>query len=119
MVLASLRSLWDQLRDLRWIRRRPTPARRPRLQPQVETLEDRCVPTTNPVSQFPITVDGRFTPGGEWSDITPLTFHSPTTPGGHLEATNGLTDPATNSTLYAALAVPPPAKRGRWTTAST
>lgn len=30
----------------------------------------------NPVSQFLHTIDGQFSPGGEWSDVTPAAFNS-------------------------------------------
>lgn len=70
----------------------------------------RGVEVTNPISQFPITVDGQFTDGvgtGEWSDTTPLAFISPPTGDGFSLA--GLKqaqigDPGVNSLLYAALA---------------
>ena len=62
----------------------------------------------NPVSQFPVTVDGQFTGGvvggalqGEWSDVTPLAFISPATPGGTLFQVP-VGDSARNSLLYAA-----------------
>lgn len=64
----------------------------------------------NPVSQFPIIVDGLFTGGvsggqivGEWSDVAPLAFISPTSPGGTLVRTT-LEDPLRNSLLYAGIA---------------
>jgi hypothetical protein len=65
---------------------------------------------TNPVSSFPVTVDGQFTGGvdggqlqGEWSDISPLAFISPPTPSGQLlEVPVG--DSRANSLLYAAVA---------------
>lgn len=65
----------------------------------------------NPLSQFPITVDGQFTDGvspegvvqGEWSDVTPQAFISPPTNSGQL-VLSSLGDPAVNSLLYAAVA---------------
>jgi hypothetical protein len=65
---------------------------------------------TNPISSFPITVDGQFTDGvsggvlsGEWSDVTPKAFISPPTDSGQLlEVPVG--DPRANSLLYAAVA---------------
>jgi hypothetical protein len=54
----------------------------------------------NPVSQFPITVDGQFTNNLEWSDVNKLAFistNSSLTP----VAAN---DPAANSFLWAAIA---------------
>src|SRR5439155_8162749 len=79
-------------------------------------LLERRVPLAgtiaNPVSMFPVTVDGQFTNGlgaGEWSDVTPASFHSPLTPGDTFRPTMP-GDPTTNSLLYAALApeMPPP-----------
>lgn len=65
---------------------------------------------TNPVSAFPMTMDGQFTGGvvagvaiGEWSDITPLAFISPTNPSGILLRTE-VGDPLANSLLYAGIA---------------
>ena len=64
----------------------------------------------NPVSQFPITIDGQFTGGvgggvvqGEWSDVTPQAFIAPPDAGGVLQATT-LNDSRANSLLYAGLA---------------
>ena len=65
----------------------------------------------NPVSAFPITIDGKFTGGvvggvvqGEWSDITPQAFIAPPSAvNGVLQATT-LGDPRANSLLYAGLA---------------
>ena len=65
---------------------------------------------SNPLSQFPITVDGQFSGGltggivqGEWSGVTPLAFISPIATNGTLQTTN-LGNPAANSLLYAAIA---------------
>ncbi|MCE9556786.1 MAG: PEP-CTERM sorting domain-containing protein [Planctomycetes bacterium] len=63
---------------------------------------------TNPLSAFPITIDGAFTDGidpftGEWSDVTPVAFISPPNPGGALTATT-LIDPNANAFTYAVLA---------------
>ena len=63
-------------------------------------------PFTNPLSQFPITVDGRFTDGisgGEWSDVRPAWFVSPPLPQGEAEPTFP-NNPLANSLLYAAVA---------------
>lgn len=64
----------------------------------------------NPVSAFPITIDGKFTGGvvggvvqGEWSDFTPQAFIAPRDANGTLQATT-LADPNANSLLYAGLA---------------
>jgi hypothetical protein len=80
-----------------------------KFRPEVETLEDRRVPAvvTNPVSHFPITVDGQFDTGGEWSDVTPLSFR--VQPNGMLQAlptlqTPGVGNPNGNSFLYTTLA---------------
>jgi len=54
----------------------------------------------NPISAFPITVDGHFSGSGEWSDVKPVAFIS--TPNQLTRTTTG--DPAANSFLYAALA---------------
>ncbi len=83
--------------------------------PVYESLENRVVlsAVTNPVSAFPVVVDGQFTAGvinvnvaltlrGEWSDITPLAFHSPTSPVDTFHATTIGTADA-NSLLYAGL----------------
>ncbi|MBI3910542.1 MAG: hypothetical protein HY320_06350 [Armatimonadetes bacterium] len=66
---------------------------------------------TNPISQFPVIVDGQFTDGvdasgeliGEWSDVRPLAFNSPTDPTGTLFRTT-LDGPLANSLLYVAIA---------------
>src|SRR5207253_511474 len=82
------------------------PARRhPLRRPEVEALEDRRVPTTvtNPLSQFPVVVDGQFSGGGEWSDVTPLAFHSPLFPTDTFRETTATAADA-NSLLYASLA---------------
>jgi hypothetical protein len=60
----------------------------------------------NPISAFPVNVDGQFSGGGEWSDITPAWFHS--------DAITGATpvapfDPSANSLLFAGLAKDTPA----------
>ena len=64
----------------------------------------------NPVSQFPITIDGQFSGGvqagqvlGEWSDLVPKAFIAPPGPNGQLLTTT-LGDPRANSLLYAGLA---------------
>lgn len=64
----------------------------------------------NPVSQFPITIDGQFTDGitnkivqGEWSDLVPLAFIAPADANGTLVPTT-LGNPLSNSLLYAGLA---------------
>lgn len=57
----------------------------------------------NPVSQFPIVIDGQFTGGGEWSDFTPQAFIAPPSAAGTLLATT-LGDTRANSLLYAGLA---------------
>lgn len=64
----------------------------------------------NPVSQFPITINGQFTDGvtggvvqGEWPDITPRAFIAPSSATGPLLLTT-LGDPNANSLLYAGLA---------------
>ena len=59
--------------------------------------------TMNPVSAFPIIVDGAFTSEDEWSDITPIAFISPDTNEGTLFQTS-LDDPDANAFTYAALA---------------
>lgn len=64
----------------------------------------------NPVSEFPVIVDGQFSGGfangnlsGEWSDVIPLAFHSPTRADAEFRATTrGSAD--TNSLLYVAVA---------------
>jgi len=65
--------------------------------------------TMNPLSEFPITVDGAFAPSEEWSDVTPLAFISPDDPDGDLFSTD-LDDPNANAFTYAAVApgVEPP-----------
>lgn len=89
--------------------------RRRRLTPRLEVmaLENRLVPATvtNPISAFPITVDGQFTGGvvasqiqGEWSDVTPLGFHSPTAADPSPFRASPVGNPATNSLLYADVA---------------
>ncbi len=62
----------------------------------------------NPISTFPVTVDGQFSGGvvagvvvGEWSDVTPVAFFS--SPGASAVPV-ALNDPTRNSLLYAALA---------------
>lgn len=70
----------------------------------------------NPLSQFPITVDGQFNGGAvnpgppislfpltEWSDVTPLAFISPPVQNGPLLSVP-LGSPGVNSLLYAAVA---------------
>lgn len=64
----------------------------------------------NPVSNFPIVIDGQFTGGlvdgvvqGEWSDFTPQAFIAPPDATGTLQATT-LGDMRANSLLYAGLA---------------
>jgi hypothetical protein len=59
--------------------------------------------TPNPLSEFPITVDGAFDPAEEWSDVTPLAFISPDEPDGDLFSTT-LSDPDANAFTYAAVA---------------
>jgi len=61
--------------------------------------------TSNPLSAFPITVDGAFDAvvEGEWSDVTPLAFISPDEPTGDLFSTD-LDDPNANAFTYAAVA---------------
>jgi len=59
--------------------------------------------TPNPLSEFPITVDGAFDPADEWSDVTPLAFISPDEPDGDLFSTT-LDDPNANAFTYAAVA---------------
>jgi hypothetical protein len=59
--------------------------------------------TTNAFSAFPFTIDGAFTPGGEWSDVTPLAFIS--SPGGTAVPTS-VGDPLANTQLFAALGTP-------------
>ena len=52
------------------------------------------------ISAFPFTLDGQFSFGGEWSDVTPNAFIS--APGvAAIPTTN--TDPARNTLLYAAI----------------
>jgi hypothetical protein len=65
---------------------------------------------TNPISQFPIVIDGKLTDGvvngqiqGEWSDIKPLAFISPSDQNGTLLRTF-VGDPKANSLLYAGIA---------------
>ena len=76
----------------------------------VQGQNNTCpVVTTNPVSKFPITVDGAFTDGfgltgnllGEWSDVTPQAFVTPL--GGTLQRTC-LDDPNKTSLLWVTLA---------------
>ena len=64
----------------------------------------------NPLSAFPITIDGQFTNGvangvvqGEWSDIVPQAFIAPPSATGLLQSTT-LGNPLANSLLYAGLA---------------
>lgn len=64
----------------------------------------------NPVSQFPIDIDGKFTGGvvngvvqGEWSDLTPEAFIAPASATGALVHTS-LADQSANALLYAGLA---------------
>ena len=64
----------------------------------------------NPVSQFPIQIDGKFTDGvvnkvvqGEWSDLTPEAFIAPASATGVLVHTT-LSDQSANALLYAGLA---------------
>jgi hypothetical protein len=60
----------------------------------------------NPTSAFPVNVDGQFSGGGEWSDITPAWFHSDTTTGATpVPAGNA----SANSLLFAGLAKDTPA----------
>jgi len=59
--------------------------------------------TMNPVSAFPIVVDGAFFPADEWSDVTPLAFISPDTNDGTLFQTT-VDDPDANAFTYVALA---------------
>lgn len=54
----------------------------------------------NPISQFPITVDGHFTNNLEWSDVNKLAFISTNTQLTPVAAN----DPAANSFLWAAIA---------------
>ena len=54
----------------------------------------------NPVSQFPITVDGQFTNNLEWSDVNKLAFISTNTSLTPVAANN----PSANSFLWAAIA---------------
>lgn len=54
----------------------------------------------NAFSAFPFTIDGLFTGGGEWSDVTPAAFIS--SPTGSATPTS-LSDPNKNSLLFAAL----------------
>lgn len=56
--------------------------------------------TTNPFGTIFHTVDGTFTPGGEWSDVTPQAFIS--NPGQSAIPTT-ISNPAANSLLYAGL----------------
>ena len=61
---------------------------------------------SNPLSAFPVETDGQYTPGGEWSDITPAWFvSSPVT--GATPTFAG--DPNANSLLFAGLAKDTPA----------
>ncbi len=55
----------------------------------------------NPISAFPVNVDGQYSGGGEWSDITPAWFHSDATTGATPVAPG---DPTANSLLFAGLA---------------
>jgi hypothetical protein len=55
---------------------------------------------TNPVSNFFHTVDGQFSPGGEWSDVTPAAFISSLS--GTAVPTN-LGNPLANSLLFGGL----------------
>jgi len=55
--------------------------------------------STAQISAFSFTLDGAFTGGGEWSDVTPFAFIS--TPGGTTPTVLG--DPNKNTLLYAAL----------------
>ena len=52
------------------------------------------------ISAFPFTLDGQFTPGGEWSDVTPFAFHSQQ---GQTAAPVPLGAPNANTLLYAAI----------------
>ena len=65
---------------------------------------------TNPISTHLITPEGLFTGGvvggvvqGEWSDVTPTAFISPTTNAGTVTPTT-LADPNKNSLVYTAIA---------------
>ena len=55
----------------------------------------------NPISAFPVNVDGQYSGGGEWSDITPAWFHSDAVTGATPVAPG---DPTANSLLFAGLA---------------
>ena len=70
------------------------------------TITPGFAQTVNPVSAFPIIVDGAFSPfDEEWSDITPEAFISPDTNSGTLfQTTIDPFDPAANAFTYAALA---------------
>ncbi len=69
-----------------------------------------AIAVDNPYSAFTITTDGQFTGGvvngqiqGEWSDITPLAFNSPSTSSGQLTSVP-LGSSQANSLLYGAVA---------------
>jgi MYXO-CTERM domain-containing protein len=67
------------------------------------TAESSAQSTTNAFSAFPFTIDGAFTAGGEWSDVTPSAFIS--SPGGTAVPTT-VGDPLANAQLFAALGNP-------------